>query len=69
MLRIFEAIMNLDLSRPSLDKEHFEYIKNTIATLTDDIKDIESQRKKEEKKLKKARRKELKRNYNNIKNN
>lgn len=68
MLRIFNSIMDLNLERPSLDKEHYEYIKDTITVLSEDIKDRENNRIKEEKKLRKARRKELKRNYDNIKN-
>ena len=69
MIRIFNGIMALDLNRPSLDKEHFEYIKNTISCLNDELIEIENQRKKEAKKLRKIRRRELKQNYNNIKNN
>lgn len=69
MIRIFNGIMALDLDRPSLDKEHFEYIKNTITCLNDELSEIEIQRKKEKKKLRKIRRRELKQNYNNIKNN
>ena len=69
MIRIFDGIMSLDLERPSLDKEHYEYIKNTITILNDELLDVENQSKKEEKKLRNIRRKELKQNYNNIKNN
>lgn len=63
MLRVFNTIMSLDLERPSLDKEHYEHIKNTITILTDELVDIENQRKKEEKKSRNIRRKELKKNY------
>ena len=63
MIRIFDGIMALDLDRPSLDKEHFEYIKNTIICLNDELIEIENQRKKEAKKLRKIRRRELKKNY------
>ncbi len=63
MLRVFNTIMSLDLERPSLDREHYEYIKNTITILTDELVDTENQRKKEEKKSKNIRRKELKKNY------
>lgn len=68
MLRIFNSIMDLDLNRPSLDKEHYEYIKNTITFISEDLKTFEEKRKKEEKKLKEVRKKQLKKNYD-IKNN
>lgn len=68
ILRIFNTIMALDLERPSLDKEHYEYIKNTIAFISKNLESSEKERIKEEKKARKARRKELKKNYDNIKN-
>lgn len=63
MLRTFNTIMELNLERPSLNKEHYEYIKNIISILSEELENYEAKRKKEEKKLRKARRKELKRNY------
>lgn len=68
MLRIFNSIMNLDLNRPSLDKEHYEYIKNTITFISEELENFEKNRKKEEKKLRKIKRKELKKIYD-MKNN
>lgn len=68
MLRIFNGIMDLNLERPSLSKEHYEYVKNAITFISEDIKNNEKNRIKEEKRLRKIKRKELKRNYDNIKN-
>lgn len=68
MLRIFNGIMDLNLERPSLSKEHYEYVKDAITFISEDIKSKEKEKVKETKKLRKMRKKELKRNYDNIKN-
>lgn len=64
MLKIYDNILNLDNNETVFNLEELNIIKNNIEIIKNNLDKTQKKKLKEEKRLRKIKRKELKKNYN-----